>query len=693
MDTGFQRRRARTPSPGRRDHQPGGPVTASEWSDQIEWLQRQLTGLNRTVNDHAHLIGKMKTELETTIPAIVQRISNLETSVNKRFEDGSIAINRKIDTIQAELRSFAVHMQSPPKPPDPPPGMGHHTAENFNVASPTERRPADNPYAMPGVDIWQNLGPGHVPTGAAPTTPPPVNRNMNTGDFGFDDVSLSSHGGPPNGLQSHPPNVRFERPTASPNSGATHRQFRQPSYSQHVHAPMWNSVPNDDFKISRKQISDLPIFDGDYAKYSHWKNKLTDHCADTNVYWRAILKHVQEATGVIDYYQLVRVRYGNSTGWDLALDMWSFISKRVGQTIYDKRVQLANGVDGNGFELWRALFAQYEGGDEFVKLDGRTQLQNFPEITSTNNITEKLKDWQHQMARYGTDIGPLTRKTMLLKILPENLRIDVLKYGMHDPDAIIGWIAQTQTWTRTAETLKKRRGSVTPVLPNYGNGPSPGGCDIQAASNSNAVTPELIAAVVAAIGGQPNVNAVGQPSRGRDAGKQSPRSRSPRSKSPRTLIREKFPKNHCYHCNSPDHSRTANAKSGRAGCEAFAKILKENGGKLPATYKGAFEKFLDVEMAKLKDKKPKKIAALSNEQLLEWLDEDSDTSDSDSERMCGAVWKSVGPPCCDPFARDQEFPPMCYPTATNNSFAALSDCNDDDLRWRLSSAHHQRCHC
>ena len=165
MDTGFQRRRARTPSPGRRDHQPGGPVTASEWSDQIEWLQRQLTVLNRTVNDHAHLIGKMKTELETTIPAIIQRVSNLETSVNKRFEDGSIAINRKIDTIQAELRSFAAHMQSPPKPPEHPPGMGHHTAENFNVASPTERRPADNPYAMPGVDIWQNLGPGHVPTG------------------------------------------------------------------------------------------------------------------------------------------------------------------------------------------------------------------------------------------------------------------------------------------------------------------------------------------------------------------------------------------------------------------------------------------------------------------------------------------------------------------------------------------------
>ena len=59
--------------------------------------------------------------------------------------------------------------------------------------------------------------------------------------------------------------------------------------------------------------------------------------------------------------------------------------------IYDKRIHLANGVDdGNGFELWRALFVQYEGGNEFVKLDGRTQLQNFPDITSMTGITEKL---------------------------------------------------------------------------------------------------------------------------------------------------------------------------------------------------------------------------------------------------------------------------------------------------------------
>ena len=488
--------------------------------------------------------------------------------------------------------------------------------------------------------------------------------NFNNGcDFGMSPtVSVDSH---VDRLQNQfPPNVQFGQQT--PGTGRTnHVQFSTPRFSSHVHAPMWNSVPNDDFKISKKQIGDLPIFDGDYEKYSHWKNKMTDHCADTNPYWRATLKHVQEANGPIDYHTLARTRYGPLTGWDLALDMWNFISKRIGQNIYDKRIQLANGVDGNGFELWRALFVQYEGGDEFIKLDGRTQLQNFAPITSTNGISEKLREWQHQMSKYGGDIGHVTRRTMLLKILPPQLREDVLKYGMQDCDRIVAYITQTQTWSRSEELMKKRKGAVSPVLPNYGNGPAPGGGDIAAVTAPPGVTPEIMAAIVAAVGGA-------QP-RGRERSR-SPGGNRSRTKSPMALARESFPKGHCYHCDSPDHSRTANAKTGRAGCEKFAKILKDNGGKLPDGYKGAFEKHMDAARAKLNLKpKPKKTAAaITDRELLDWLQEDSDSSDSDSDRMCGAIWQSVGPSCCDPFSPDHQFPPLAV-TTTKNSFDVLTD--------------------
>ena len=145
----------------------------------------------------------------------------------------------------------------------------------------------------------------------------------------------------------------------------------------------------------------------------------------------------QETPHVIEYNALANSQYGRYTGWDLSLDHWNFMSKRLGQDIYDKRVQLANGVEGNGFELWRALFVEYEGSDEYIALDGRTKLQNFPPITSTKGITHTLNDWSHMMMKYGSDIGQVTRRTMLLKILPDQLRTDVLKNGFQTTDPIM----------------------------------------------------------------------------------------------------------------------------------------------------------------------------------------------------------------------------------------------------------------
>ena len=84
MDIGPTRRTQRSPSPGRHStrYQPGGPLTANEWSDQVEWLQRQLTSQHKTVADHAHLLGQLTT---TTLPAANVKIDNLAASVLCRF--------------------------------------------------------------------------------------------------------------------------------------------------------------------------------------------------------------------------------------------------------------------------------------------------------------------------------------------------------------------------------------------------------------------------------------------------------------------------------------------------------------------------------------------------------------------------------------------------------------------------------
>ena len=73
-------RRRRSNSPGRRDHlQPGGPMNAADWSDQVEWLQRQLTTLSKTVADHAHLLGQLTNAESGAIPAVNARLSSLTT--------------------------------------------------------------------------------------------------------------------------------------------------------------------------------------------------------------------------------------------------------------------------------------------------------------------------------------------------------------------------------------------------------------------------------------------------------------------------------------------------------------------------------------------------------------------------------------------------------------------------------------
>ena len=54
--------------------------------------------------------------------------------------------------------------------------------------------------------------------------------------------------------------------------------------------------------------------------------------------------------------------------------------------------------------------------------------------------------------------------------------------------------------------------------------------------------------------------------------------------------------------------------------------------------KERLRKFMDTELAKTK--KSKKISAIADRELCQWLDEDSDSSDSDSDGFCGAIWKN-----------------------------------------------------
>ena len=71
----------------------------------------------------------------------------------------------------------------------------------------------------------------------------------------------------------------------------------------------------------------------------------------------------------------------------------------------------------------------------------------------------------------------------------------------------------------------------------------------------------------------------------------------------------------------------------RKGCPEFAKLLKDNGGKLLDTYKGAYERHREAEKKKKADAAGKSVAA-----LLEADDSEDDSSDDECyDRPCKAI--------------------------------------------------------
>ena len=206
-------------------------------------------------------------------------------------------------------------------------------------------------------------------------------------------------------------------------------------------------------------------------------------------------------------------------------------------------------------------------------------------------------------------------------------------------------------WERSEEIIKKTQKSISAITSAEASKPS------AAQEHSDGVNPQLIDAVVAAIKGRGKGN-------GKGGGKGDGGARA-RSQSPRNT----FPKEHCYHCGKHGHSRTANGT--RQGCPDFAKLLKDNGGRLPDGYKGAFEKHVEAEKKKRAAASKRPVTA-----ILEADDSEDESSDDDlGFKPCGAFMKRGKPsPCCQPFAPDHGF----APTPTCNSFQHLT-CEDDCL--------------
>ena len=186
------------------------------------------------------------------------------------------------------------------------------------------------------------------------------------------------------------------------------------------------------------------------------------------------------------------------------------------------------------------------------------------------------------MTRYGGDIGHLSRRTMLLKILPPDMRQDINRRpDLVTIDDIIADLRKQSAWDRSELIIKNasKKGSVSAVMPEQAPHRDVGH------DAPTVVNTELVHAVVAALSAKGN-------GKGRNPKSEGSASNRTRSNSLSRQAREAFPKDTCYHCKEKGHSRTA-GKTNRAACAKFALLIKNNNGKLPEGYKGAFEKHLE----------------------------------------------------------------------------------------------------
>ena len=86
---------------------------------------------------------------------------------------------------------------------------------------------------------------------------------------------------------------------------------------------------------------------------------------------------------------------------------------------------------GNGFEMWRRLYIDYQGGSTAVELCGVRRLQEFPKCQSIGKLSEHLDDWLDVLTTYGTELEhcPRLLRNMVLSIIPKSLEDEILDEG------------------------------------------------------------------------------------------------------------------------------------------------------------------------------------------------------------------------------------------------------------------------
>jgi hypothetical protein len=298
---------------------------------------------------------------------------------------------------------------------------------------------------------------------------------------------------------------------------------------------------------------------------------------------------------------------------------------------------MASGPD-NGIELWRSYFVKHEGRADQVELGSIDSLHLFPQCTKLEDLGFWIGKSIEVKDQYGQGMSDIHLRSRFLNILPETVRkevreakgLDTLQQMLHHVQRDLGRLNDLKLSKLHADRLKQSLGQSTRVHAVMEEqepaavAPKPED-QFQAAINVLSSKLETIAAAVT----QPKRSQATDP---RGGARQAAR----KDRGPSDFAKFKG----CLHCGG-DHRV--------ADCRAKKALLAKHGGKLPAGFKSAFDKW--------KAAQPSKIAALNDAEL-------QDSELEDEEDMVWAV------PCSFFSSR-----PVCSPCnfTHSNSFEDIFD--------------------
>ena len=183
------------------------------------------------------------------------------------------------------------------------------------------------------------------------------------------------------------------------------------------------------FEPNRKENKLLFVFTSEAKDYKLWRSRMTDHMCRSTQQWRQVLDFFVTGHTAIRRDWLMATNVVGINAWELATMLEAFLVDWLPRSMYNRRTQWAGGEFGNGFEMWRRMYIEYQGGSEAVEFGGIRRLQEFPRCSNIAKLSGHLDDWLDVLTTYGSELEhcPRLLRNYVLSVIPAEMESEIME--------------------------------------------------------------------------------------------------------------------------------------------------------------------------------------------------------------------------------------------------------------------------